>query len=67
MSKYKVPALFRGGVFVDVNTIANVTRHAKRGLMGIAKCIDPGQPAQSAQSDHGRNFSLLPDFLRIMR
>ena len=33
--------------------------------MGIAKSIDPGQPAQSAQADHGRNFSLLADFLSI--
>ena len=24
--------------------------------MGIAKSIDPGQPAQSAQADHGRTF-----------
>ena len=30
--------------------------------MGIAKIIDPGQPAQA---DHGRNFSLLADFLCI--
>ena len=43
-----------------------VTRHAKRDLMGTAKSIDPGQPAQSAQSDHGQNFSLLADFLCIM-
>ena len=33
--------------------------------MGIAKNIDPGQPAQSAQADHDRNFSLLADFLCI--
>ena len=39
-----------------------VTHQAKRDFMGIAKSIDPGQPAQSAQSDHGRNFSLLADF-----
>ena len=26
--------------------------------MGIAKSIDPGQPAQSSQADLGRNFSL---------
>ena len=32
--------------------------------MGIAKCIDSGQPAQSAQADHGRNFSLMAYFLR---
>ena len=37
--------------------------HTKRDLIGIAKIIDPGQPAQSAQSDHGRNFLLLADFL----
>ena len=33
--------------------------------MGIAKSTDPGQPAQSAQADHGRNFSLLTGFLCI--
>ena len=43
----------------------NVTHHAKQDLMGITKSIDRGQPAQSAQADHGRNFSLLADFLRI--
>ena len=42
-----------------------VTHHAKRGLMGIVKSIDPGQPAQSAKADHGRNFSLLADFLCV--
>ena len=42
-----------------------VTHHAKRDLMGIAKNIDPGQTAQSAQSDHGRYFLLLADFLCI--
>ena len=31
--------------------------------MVIAKNIDPGQPAQSAQADQGRNFSLFADFL----
>ena len=45
--------------------IISVTYHAKRDLMGIAKSIDLGQPAQSAQADHGRNFSLLADFLCI--
>ena len=40
-----------------------VTNHAKGDLMGIAKSIDHGQPAQSGQSDHGRNISLLTDFL----
>ena len=43
----------------------NVTHHAKRDLMGIAKSIDPSHLPQSAQSDHGRNSSLLADFLRI--
>ena len=32
----------------------------KKDLMGIAKSINPGQ---SAQSDHGRNFLLMADFL----
>ena len=31
--------------------------------MGVAKSIHSGQPAQSAQADHGRNFSILADFL----
>ena len=39
-----------------------VTRHAKRDFMGIEKSIDPGQPAQYAQSDQNRNFSLFADF-----
>ena len=39
----------------------NVT-HLAKDLMGIAKSIYHGQPAQS---DHGRNFSLLADFLCI--
>ena len=34
----------------------------KRDLMGITKSIDPDQPVQPAQGDHGRNFSLLTDF-----
>ena len=33
--------------------------------MGIEKSIDPGQPAQSVQADHGRNFMKLADFLCI--
>ena len=33
--------------------------------MGIAKSIDPGQPAQSEPADHGQNVSLLADFLCI--
>ena len=41
----------------------NVTHHTKRDLMGIAKSIEPGQPAQSAQADHGLNLSPLADFL----
>ena len=40
---------------------AYVSDHAKRDLMGIAKSIDPGQPAQSAQADHSQNFLLLAD------
>ena len=43
----------------------NVAHHKKRKLIGIAKSIDRGQPVQSAQADHGRNFSLLADFLCI--
>ena len=39
-----------------------MTHHAKRDPMGIAKRIDPGQPAQLAQAENGRNFLLLADF-----
>ena len=43
-----------------------VTQHAKRGLMGITKSIDRGQPcAYCPQADHGRYFPLLADFLCI--
>ena len=42
-----------------------VTHHAKRDLLGIAKSIDPSQPVLSAQSDQGRNFSQLADYLCI--
>ena len=42
-----------------------MTHQAKRDLTGIAKSIDSGQPAQSAQADQSRNFSLLVDFLYI--
>ena len=42
-----------------------VTQQAKRDLMRIVKNIKPGQPAQSTQADHGRNFSLSADFLCI--
>ena len=34
-------------------------------LMGIAKSVDPDQPAQPAQTDSDLNFSLLADFLCI--
>ena len=30
-----------------------VTHHAERDLIGIAKSINPGQPFQSTQADHG--------------
>ena len=50
---------------ICVKLKAFVTHHSKKGLVGIAKSINPGQTAQSAQSDHGRNFSLLADFLCI--
>ena len=33
----------------------------KGTLWEFAKSIDPGQPVQSAQSDHGQNFLLLAD------
>ena len=42
-----------------------VTHHVKRDHMGVAKSFYFGQPARSAQADHGRNFSLLEDFLCI--
>ena len=31
----------------------------KEGLNAVAKNIEPRQPAQSAQADMGRNFSLF--------
>ena len=37
----------------------------KRGLNAFAKSVDPRQPAQSAQADMGRNFSLSVNCLRI--
>ena len=42
---------------------ANVSSHAKRDLTGIAKSIDRGQAARSAQSDHDPYFSPFADFL----
>ena len=39
--------------------------HHEKGGLTSAKSIDPGQPAQSAQSDLGRNFSLLAKFLDV--
>ena len=52
-------------ILVSPKTIGIVTHQAKRDLMRIAKSIDPGQPAQSTQAVHGRNFSLLADFLCV--
>ena len=37
----------------------------KRGFHGFAKDIDSRQPAQSAQADMGRNFSLSLIFLHV--
>ena len=34
-------------------------------LTEIAKSVDPSQPAQCAESDQGRYFSPLADFLCI--
>ena len=42
-----------------------LTHQVKRDFMGIVKSVDPGQPVQSAQANHGRNFLLLADFLYI--
>ena len=42
-----------------------VTHHAKRDLVGIAKSIDPGQPAQTAQADQVRTFRYWQSFLCI--
>ena len=36
-----------------------------RGLIDFAKSIDPCQPAQFAEADMGRNFSLSLNFLHI--
>ena len=46
-------------IFDELDQLKYVTHHAKRDLLGITISNDPGQPAQA---DHGRNFSLLPDF-----
>ena len=37
----------------------------KRGLNAFAKSIDLRHPAQSAQADMGRNFSLLLNLMRF--
>ena len=37
----------------------------QRGLNASAKSIDPRQPAQSAQADMGRNFSLPLDYMHV--
>ena len=39
----------------------------KRELIASAKNIDPGQPAQNAQADLGRNFLLLVSFSACQR
>ena len=54
------------GVLITI-TNEYVTHHAKSDLMGITKSINPGQPEQSMQSEQGRNFLLLADFLCIKR
>ena len=50
---------------LDWVSLTETNSYAKMELMGIAKSINPGHPAKSAKADHGRNFSLLADFLRI--
>ena len=52
-------------MYLDFIDLLFVAHHAKRDLMGTAKSIDPGQPAQSGQAGHGRNFSPLADVLFI--
>ena len=37
----------------------------KKGLNAFANSIDPRQPAQSAQADVGRNFSISFNFLHV--
>ena len=37
----------------------------EKWLNRYAKCIDPDQPAQSAQADQGRNISPFVNFLRV--
>ena len=54
-----VEILLKKGKNVGFPLFLCMTHHTERDLMGIAKSIDSGQPAQS---DHGRNFSLLADF-----
>ena len=37
----------------------------QRRKCALTKCIDSGQPAQSAQADLGRNILLIVNFLHI--
>ena len=46
----------------DTLTTESPGRGTQRGTLW-EKIIDPGQPAHSVQADHGRNLSLLADFL----
>ena len=56
----------------DQNKIKNVMKtylyepcSVKRGLNASAKSIEQCQPAQSAQADMDRNFSLSLNFLHV--
>ena len=52
---------------IDLQTLQNMSDPSRELELriGIAKSTDPSQSAQFAQSDHGRNLSLLADFVCI--
>ena len=56
-------------IYINYKTCRHTHRNepfsAEKGHNASAKSIDPGQPAQSAQADLDRNFSLLANFLHI--
>ena len=58
-------AVYRNGLAVN-DAMNYIDYVIKRGfLMHLRKNIDPCQPAQSAQADMGRNFSLSINFLHV--
>ena len=58
--KYKFPLHVK-----RVDLPINESFSVKTGLHAFAKSIDSGQPARNAQTDLGRNFLLLANFMHI--